>query len=118
MLSTPLICSSMGVATDCARVSASAPTNVACSFVSGGTILGNCEIGSPRIVMAPMMTVRIAITMATIGRWMKNLDIFQLPADAVVDGVGADAVVDGVGADAVVDGVGADAVVNGVGVTV
>jgi len=37
---------------------------------------------------------------------MKNLDTFQLPADAVVDGVGADAVVDGVGADAVVNGVG------------
>src|ERR1700733_5483084 len=78
MLSTPLICSSMGVATDCARVSASAPTNVACSFVSGGTILGNCEMGSPRIVMAPTMSVRIAITMATIGRWMKNLDIFSV----------------------------------------
>src|ERR1700688_3291474 len=75
MLSTPLICSSMGVATDCARVSESAPTKVACSFVSGGTILGNCEMGSPRIVIAPMMTVRMAITMATIGRLMKNLDI-------------------------------------------
>jgi hypothetical protein len=49
---------------------------------------------------------------------MKNLDIFQLPADADVIGVGADAVVIGVGADAVVIGVGADAVVNGVGVTV
>src|ERR1700730_18448374 len=75
MLSTPLICSSMGVATDCARVSASAPTKVACSLVSGGTILGNCEMGSPTIVIAPTMTVRIAITMATIGRLMKNLDI-------------------------------------------
>src|SRR5216684_8227478 len=75
MLSTPLICSSMGVATDCASVSASEPTNVACSLVSGGTILGNCEMGNPRIVIAPTMTVRIAITMATIGRLMKNLDI-------------------------------------------
>jgi hypothetical protein len=28
-------------------------------------------------VIAPMMTVRMAITMATIGRWMKNLDIFS-----------------------------------------
>src|ERR1700721_1342119 len=68
MLSTPLICSSMGVATDCARVWASAPTNVACSFVSGGTILGNCEMGSPRIVMAPRMTVRIAISRERYGR--------------------------------------------------
>ncbi len=45
-------------------------------------------MGSARIVMAPTMTVRIAITMATIGRWIKNLDIFQLPRDAVVNGVG------------------------------
>jgi hypothetical protein len=54
-------------------------------------------MGSPRMVMAPTMTVRIAITMATIGRLMKNLDILQLPADAVVSGVGADADVNGVG---------------------
>src|ERR1700677_11952 len=85
MLSTPLICSSMGVATDCARVSESAPTKVACSFVSGGTILGNCEMGSPRIVMAPMMTVRIAITMATIGRLMKNLDISSVTAGRSIE---------------------------------
>jgi hypothetical protein len=45
-------------------------------------------MGSPRIVMAPTMTVRIAITMATIGRWMKNLDIFQLPPESIVNGMG------------------------------
>src|SRR6266849_3034820 len=41
--------------------------------ISGGTILGNCATGSPSIVTKPTMTVMIAITMATMGRLMKNL---------------------------------------------
>src|SRR5579862_2927140 len=85
MLSTPLICSSMGVATDCARVCASAPTNVAWIFASGGTMLGNCATGSRIIEIAPMTTVRIAITIATIGRLMKNFDIDYLPPDPDLD---------------------------------
>src|SRR5206468_1419995 len=36
--------------------------------------------GRPAIVTAPTITVTIAITMATIGRLMKNLDMIQLPA--------------------------------------
>src|SRR5947208_944705 len=43
-------------------------------------MLGNCAIGRPAIVTAPTITVTIAITMATIGRLMKNLDMIQLPA--------------------------------------
>src|SRR5271166_1730599 len=38
-------------------------------------MLGNCATGNPRIVMAPTITITIEITMATIGRLMKNFDI-------------------------------------------
>src|SRR5258708_29789040 len=36
---------------------------------------GNCAIGSARIATRPPSTVTIAMTMATTGRRMKNLDI-------------------------------------------
>src|ERR1035441_10903181 len=42
---------------------------------SGGTMSGNCATGSVSIEMAPKITVRMAITIATIGRLMKNLDM-------------------------------------------
>src|SRR4030095_788495 len=64
----------MGVATDCSTVCASAPTYVVCTCTSGGAIAGNCEMGRGTIVTAPTMTVSSEITMATIGRLMKNLD--------------------------------------------
>ena len=48
MLSTPFICCSIGVATDCSIVSASAPVYVACTLISGGTMCGYCAMGSPR----------------------------------------------------------------------
>src|SRR5580658_1953995 len=38
-------------------------------------MFGNWATGSAKIVTAPMITVRIAMTMATMGRLMKNLDI-------------------------------------------
>src|SRR5580658_10148722 len=38
-------------------------------------MFGNCAIGRVAMVTAPTMTVRIAMTIATIGRLMKNLDI-------------------------------------------
>src|SRR5215471_5718858 len=75
MLSTPLICCSMGVATACSIVSESAPTYRAKTWISGGAMLGNCETGRLTITAAPTMTVIMAITIATIGRLMKNLDI-------------------------------------------
>src|SRR6266436_3507170 len=43
--------------------------------ISGGTTLGNCATGSPSSVTRPTMTMMIEITMATIGRLMKNLDM-------------------------------------------
>src|SRR5215510_16310543 len=75
MLSTPLINCSMGVATDFSRVTASAPTYVACRRISGGAMFGNIAIGSCTIAITPRITMMIAITMATIGRLIKNLAI-------------------------------------------
>jgi hypothetical protein len=74
-LSTPLSCCSIGVATDCSTVWASAPTKVVWIWTSGGAMEGNSATGSRRSVMAPAITVRMAMTMATIGRRMKNFDI-------------------------------------------
>jgi len=36
---------------------------------------GNCATGSEIIEMTPTSTVRMAITIATMGRAMKNLDM-------------------------------------------
>src|SRR5271165_7094884 len=72
MLSTPLICSSMGVAMDCCTVSASAPTKVVWMRISGGTTLGNWEMGRVVIETRPTKTMRMAMTMATMGRLMKK----------------------------------------------
>src|SRR5712691_6939646 len=81
MLSTPLICCSRGAATACSSVWASAPTYVANTWISGGAILGNWAVGRRSTVMPPTITMRIAITMATMGRLMKNLDIwFAFPS--------------------------------------
>src|ERR1700704_2064681 len=89
MLSTPLTCCSMGVATDCSRVFASAPTNVACNRISGGTMLGNCATGRLAIVTAPIITIRIDITIATIGRLMKNFDIDSVSFSGKTYGLGS-----------------------------
>src|SRR5262245_12907073 len=91
MLSTPLICCSMGVATDCSTVCASAPTYVVCTCTSGGAIVGNSETGRARMVIAPTMTVSSEMTTATIGRLMKNLDtlasrVRRLAVDDLDDG--------------------------------
>src|SRR6266436_5642706 len=40
--------------------------------ISGGTMLGNCATGSVSTETAPTRTIRMAITMATIGRLMKK----------------------------------------------
>ena len=48
--------------------------------ISGGTMLGNCATGRLVIVTPPTITIRIAITIATIGRLMKNFDIAQFPS--------------------------------------
>src|ERR1022692_195732 len=40
--------------------------------ISGGTTAGNWEIGNDTIDTAPINTIRMAMTMATIGRLMKK----------------------------------------------
>jgi len=75
MLSTPLICCSMGAATDCSMVCASAPKYVALTCTTGGTISGYCATGNVTRQMPPSNTVRMAMTIATIGRSMKKLDM-------------------------------------------
>src|SRR5882757_1957080 len=79
MRSTPFICCSIGVATDCSIVSASAPVYVVVRLICGGRICGNCAIGGPSSETTPSSTVTIAITIATIGRRMQNSDMRHLP---------------------------------------
>ena len=38
-------------------------------------MLGNCATGRVKMVIPPTITVRMAMTMATMGRLMKNFDI-------------------------------------------
>ena len=49
---------------------------------------GNCATGSRAIVMAPMNTVKIAITIATMGRLIKNLDMSHFPPEPESNGTG------------------------------
>src|SRR5439155_20806489 len=42
--------------------------------ISGGTTFGNCATGSPTSVTRPTITMMVEITIATIGRLMKNFD--------------------------------------------
>ena len=65
----------MGVATDCSTVWASAPTYVVLMTISGGTMFGYWAIGRPRMATTPTMTMMMEMTMATMGRLMKNLDM-------------------------------------------
>src|SRR4051812_2025181 len=80
MLSTPFICCSIGLATACSMVMASAPGYVVATMIWGGTISGNCASGSPRIETTPTITVMMAMTIATIGRSTKNLATRSAPS--------------------------------------
>src|SRR4051794_27802127 len=44
-------------------------------MICGGTIDGNCASGRPRIATSPAITVTIEITIATMGRSIKNFEI-------------------------------------------
>ncbi len=50
---------------------------------------GYCEIGSVNNETKPTTTVIMAMTMATMGRRMKNFDIRYLPSDCVSFGTEA-----------------------------
>src|SRR6476620_10495548 len=86
MSSTPFICCSSGVATDCSMVSASAPGYCAVTVICGGTIWGNCATGRPRSATIPPRTVTMAMTIATIGRRMKKRDMSVALRRLRVDG--------------------------------
>jgi hypothetical protein len=43
-------------------------------------MLGNCDVGRLSIATTPTMTMMIDITMATMGRLIKNLDMVYLPS--------------------------------------
>src|ERR1700742_3290319 len=75
MRSTPFMFCSMGVATACSMVVASAPVYVVVRLICGGRICGNCAMGSPTSETTPMSTVMMAMTIATMGRRTKNADI-------------------------------------------
>src|SRR5579864_7802463 len=74
MFSTPLICSSIGVTTVDATVSALAPGYWPVTLTMGGAILGYWAIGSRKNDTPPRITMMIEITAAKIGRSMKKCD--------------------------------------------
>src|SRR5262245_24183872 len=72
MLSTPLTCCSIGVATDCSTTSADAPGYVVSTRIVGGESSGYCSMESFCRVATPTRTMTIEMTIATVGRRMKN----------------------------------------------
>jgi hypothetical protein len=72
MFSTPLICCSSGVATDDSTSVALAPMKVVVTWIIGGTISGYCAMGSRCMATRPSRMTMIDMTIATIGRLMKN----------------------------------------------
>src|SRR5262249_11897252 len=77
MPSTPLICSSIGVATVSAITFGLAPGYCARTTTDGGTTSGYSEIGMTRNARSPARRMSTDRTPAKIGRWMKNFDRFM-----------------------------------------
>src|ERR1700733_13802678 len=77
MPSTPLIASSIGVATVSAMTLGLAPGYVARTTTEGGTTSGYSEIGIAGRASTPIRKISIDSTPAKIGRSMKNLDRFM-----------------------------------------
>src|SRR5471032_2962151 len=78
MPSTPLICSSIGVATISAMVSGLAPGYWALTTTDGGTTSGYSEIGRFCIAIRPPIRMMHDSTPAKMGRSIKNLEIFMV----------------------------------------
>src|SRR5580765_331697 len=72
MPSVPESCSSMGAATVCEIVSALAPGYTVEIVIVGGEMSGYWETGSDCEAMMPARVMRIATTLAKIGRSMKK----------------------------------------------
>src|SRR3954465_11921771 len=77
MSSTPLICSSSGVATVSAITFGLAPGYCARTTTEGGTTSGYSEIGSVKIDSRPATKMMINRTAPKIGRSMKNREKFM-----------------------------------------
>src|ERR1044072_3167637 len=84
MPSTPLMLSSIGVATVSAITFGFAPGYCARTTTEGGATSGYSEIGIARIASRPATKISTEITPAKIGRSMKNLEIFIASRDAGV----------------------------------
>jgi hypothetical protein len=74
MFSTPLICSSSGVATASDSTRGLAPGYMARTTTDGGTTSGYSLTGSDSIAIRPAMKITIDSTAAKIGRSMKKRD--------------------------------------------
>ena len=72
MLSTPLICCSIGVTTVSATTSALAPGYWPGTVMVGGAISGYCATGRRRNATPPRITKTIDTTEAKIGRSIKK----------------------------------------------
>ena len=84
MLSTPLICASIGAATESAsvlRIGARDRSSV--TVTCTGVIVGYCSIGSARIATSPASTMMIETTAAKIGRSMKKRENISGAAKAI-----------------------------------
>src|SRR5215213_9497118 len=81
MFSTPFICCSIGVATDCSMVIESAPGYCPWIWMSGGTMSGNCSTGRLKSATSPPRNVSRAMTIATTGRLMKKRAIYMFSVE-------------------------------------
>ena len=81
MLSTPLICASMGPATDWDNVCASAPGYTAVTCTCTGVIDGYCSTGRFMAEMTPANTITSDNTVAKIGRSINTRENMILPPD-------------------------------------
>src|SRR3546814_11422453 len=84
MSSTPLMDSSSGEATVAAMTLGLAPGYCARTATEGGTTSGYSEIGSWNMANRPASSTITDSTPAKIGRSMKNLEIFMLASDRLV----------------------------------
>lgn len=80
MPSTPLICCSIGDATESTTVSQSAPGYEVDKLISAGTMSGYCATGNDKAVITPPNTTMSDTHMATTGRRIKKLYITSCDA--------------------------------------
>src|ERR1700761_3848339 len=75
MPGVPFTCSSIGVATVCSTVWASAPVNWPVTCTTGGVISGYWSIGKTNMLTTPVITNTMDITIAVTGLFIKVLAI-------------------------------------------